>query len=102
MKIIVIFLFVSLVFLFSTEINLIHAEKYEIIYLLDNDPEVVTNVVKNKQQLEREQRIGSFIELVESKEGISFDFKKDLKEYCRKKKIDEKVENAINNILEEL
>jgi predicted MPP superfamily phosphohydrolase len=84
------------VYLFDTE-----TRKYEIIYLLDNDPKVITNVTNNKQQLERASRIDSFIELAESKEGLTFNFEDDLKLYCKKNKVKSEVEKEIENILEE-
>lgn len=84
------------VFLFDTE-----SKEYETIYLLDNNPDVVTKVVRSNEQLEREQRIGSFVELVNEKEGVSFDFESDLKLKCLKEKVNKEVEKEVNILLEE-
>lgn len=83
------------IFLFDTE-----TKQYEIIYLKD-DQDVFSKVTTNKLQLERNVRINSFIELVETQNGVNFDFESDLKNHCEKNKIDKNVINEIDKILME-
>ena len=85
------------VILFDTE-----KRDYEQIFLCDNNLNVFIDSVISKEQLEREQRINSFISLVESKESISFDFITDIKNYCLKNKVKDEIIKEIDNILLEV
>lgn len=73
--------------------------KYEKILLPDNKLNVFKeeNLVK---QLERESRLTSFIELVNSNKGVSFSFKDNLAKYCKENTIQNEIVNIIEEILE--
>lgn len=76
---------------------------YEIIYLPDCKQSLKSNVFKEEntvKQLERENRLTSFIELVNSNKGVSFSFKDNLAKYCKENTIQQEIINIIEEILE--
>lgn len=83
------------VFIFDSE-----TKNYKIIKLLDDDLDVVTNITTSRLKQEREERISSFVELVESKESLNLDFESNIRMHCKKNKINTSVKNEIESVLE--
>lgn len=76
----------------------VNKKTYEKIYLPDNQK----NVFKEKQvskQIERNDRITSFVELLKNQKNITFDFANNLKKYCEEEKIDPKIIEKINEVI---
>ncbi|MHC4574388.1 MAG: metallophosphoesterase [Planctomycetota bacterium] len=83
-------------YLFNTD-----TKQYKIIYLLDNNPDVFRKDTKEKEKLERESRIDSFIELAGKKKKITWDYEENLKQFCLENKIKKDISDEINIILQE-
>jgi len=82
-----------IIYLFDTE-----KKEYETIYLLDNDPDVITDkhITHNE---ERDIRISSFVEKLQKDNTIILDFEENLLNYLQKNKEKREVKKIIMEIM---
>lgn len=84
------------IILFNTE-----TKSYEII-LLPDCSQNLGNVFKEEnltEQIKRNSRIGSFIDMVGKGKKVSFSFESNLKNYCKENNISEDIINEIEEVL---